>query len=557
MTDSAALRRLGRRRRCDAGLRRERGCGRATARRGERLATALGADGRVDVALERPSDPEHGDFATTVALRLAPVLRRAAARGRRRARRAGRPRRPRGAGRGRRVPASSTCASPPPGTGPRSPSCSRPAIATAPARPSGRSASRSRWCRRTRPGPITVAAARNGAYGDSVARLLEFAGHDVEREYYYNDAGSPDGAVPSLRRGAPARRGAARGRLPRRVHRRSSRCSTATPCRQMLEQIEATLERFRIHFDAGRARASSSASCPSCSAAARHVRARRRGLGRARPSTATRRTGCCIRSPERGGLAHLRGCGHRLPRDKLERGFDRVIYVLGADHHGIRRLVRGGRAHARLRPGARGGAALPARPPDPGGRGDEDVEATRRRRVPRRAAGRDRRRRRPLVPRQPRPRPDDRDRRRPGRARRARRTPSTTSSTRTRGSPASCATRARRAPSPSRRHELAPRSGSSSSGSSSSRPSSPRRRSGAGPHAIPVYAIRLADDFHRFYHHNRVLGSEAEAFRLALCRGDAGVIARCLDLVGVERARADVSCWRPARARFAEYPARR
>ncbi len=28
-------------------------------------------------------------------------------------------------------------------------------------------------------GPITVASARNGAYGDSVARLLAFAGHDV------------------------------------------------------------------------------------------------------------------------------------------------------------------------------------------------------------------------------------------------------------------------------------------------------------------------------------------------------------------------------------------
>ena len=31
-------------------------------------------------------------------------------------------------------------------------------------------------------GPITVAAARNGAYGDAVARLLSFSGHDVERE---------------------------------------------------------------------------------------------------------------------------------------------------------------------------------------------------------------------------------------------------------------------------------------------------------------------------------------------------------------------------------------
>jgi arginyl-tRNA synthetase len=55
-----------------------------------------------------------------------------------------------------------------------------------------------------------------------------------------------------------------------------------------------------------------------------------------------------------------------------------------------------------------------------------------------------------------------------------------------------------------------------------------------GPHAIPTYAIRLADDFHRFYHHHRVLESEAQAFRLGLCRATQNVIARCLDLVGVE-----------------------
>jgi len=54
------------------------------------------------------------------------------------------------------------------------------------------------------------------------------------------------------------------------------------------------------------------------------------------------------------------------------------------------------------------------------------------------------------------------------------------------------------------------------------------------PHAIPIYAIRVADDFHRFYHEHRVVDSETEAFRLALCRATQHVIARCLDLVGVE-----------------------
>ncbi|MBA2296950.1 MAG: arginine--tRNA ligase, partial [Actinobacteria bacterium] len=54
------------------------------------------------------------------------------------------------------------------------------------------------------------------------------------------------------------------------------------------------------------------------------------------------------------------------------------------------------------------------------------------------------------------------------------------------------------------------------------------------PHALPNYAIRLADDFHRFYHEHKVLGSETQAFRLALCTATRTVIARSLDLVGVD-----------------------
>ena len=54
------------------------------------------------------------------------------------------------------------------------------------------------------------------------------------------------------------------------------------------------------------------------------------------------------------------------------------------------------------------------------------------------------------------------------------------------------------------------------------------------PHAIPIYAIRVADDFHRFYHQHRVLESEQEEFRLVLVRAVQIVIARCLDLVGVD-----------------------
>ena len=54
------------------------------------------------------------------------------------------------------------------------------------------------------------------------------------------------------------------------------------------------------------------------------------------------------------------------------------------------------------------------------------------------------------------------------------------------------------------------------------------------PHAIPTYAIRVADDFHRFYQHHKVLGSEQEPFRLALCEATRTVVARCLELIGVQ-----------------------
>ena len=38
-------------------------------------------------------------------------------------------------------------------------------------------------------GPLHVGHARNAVLGDAIARLLDVAGHTVEREYYFNDAG--------------------------------------------------------------------------------------------------------------------------------------------------------------------------------------------------------------------------------------------------------------------------------------------------------------------------------------------------------------------------------
>jgi arginyl-tRNA synthetase len=54
------------------------------------------------------------------------------------------------------------------------------------------------------------------------------------------------------------------------------------------------------------------------------------------------------------------------------------------------------------------------------------------------------------------------------------------------------------------------------------------------PHARPTFAIRVAADFHRCYHEHRVLDSESEGFRLGLCQATQLVVARSLDLIGVE-----------------------
>ena len=155
----------------------------------ESAARAHAGDGHVAVELERPADPAHGDFATTVALRLAPQLRRS----------------PRELAQelaglaefGGLVEEVSVA-------GPgflnlrvgaawyraalaellEAGDCYGAGFAETPERVQVELVSANPT------GPLTVASARNAAYGDSVARLLELAGHQVEREYYVNDLGT-------------------------------------------------------------------------------------------------------------------------------------------------------------------------------------------------------------------------------------------------------------------------------------------------------------------------------------------------------------------------------
>jgi len=491
----------------------------------------LAGNGTVEVVLERPSDPAHGDFATNVALRLAPVLRRA----------------PRDvaeelasrAAFGDLVDAVEVA-------GPGflnlhvGASWFREAVAEmlaagdrygagAPARPERIQVE---LVSANPTGPITVAAARNGAYGDCVARLLAFAGHEVEREYYYNDAGS------QMERFRASVEAAARGEEPpedgyRGDYVQELAALGGDPVAHMLEQIEATLERFRIHFDSWARQSVLEQELPSLLPGlatylrdgATYVRSTEYGDERDR---------VLVRSRERGGLPTYEAADVAYLRDKLERGFDRVIYVLGADHHGVRgwyavvarmlgydparvevllyqlvHLTRGGEATKMSK--RRGDVVTLDELLDEVGvdaarwylvnRGHDqtieiDVDLAREKSEKNpvhyvqyaharicgilRNAG---------------------DRPAPG------------------GEPYGPAVEERNlvkrlAEFPAVVTEATQR---------------------RGPHAIPVYAVRVADDFHRFYHHRRVLESgDAEGFRLALCLTTRAVLARCLDLVGVE-----------------------
>ena len=212
-----------------------------------RLEARLSELAGAPVELERPNDPEHGDYATNVAMQLAPVRKRsprelgeelaAAALGLEEVERA------EVAGPGfvnlwlapswfgealaEMLDAGDTY-----GGG----SAERPEkvqVEMVSANPTG---------------PITVASARNGAIGDSVARLLQFAGHDVEREYYYNDSGAQMAkfreSVEAIRRGEEPPEDGYRGEYVAELA-----AEDGDPVPKMLERIESTLERFRIHFD--------------------------------------------------------------------------------------------------------------------------------------------------------------------------------------------------------------------------------------------------------------------------------------------------------------------
>ena len=178
-------------------------------------------------------------------------------------------------------------------------------------------------------GPMTAAGARHAAYGDSLARLLEFRGHEVTREYYINDIGGQvrrlGESIQARARGEEVPEGGYEGDYVRELARRIPGAATddvAVVAERgvllLLDKIRASMHAIGVDFDvwfsealAARGRAVGGGRTRSTSSSARGESYRSEGALWLRTTRARRAEG---RRP--GALdrrAVLLRVGHRLP----------------------------------------------------------------------------------------------------------------------------------------------------------------------------------------------------------------------------------------------------
>jgi arginyl-tRNA synthetase len=206
-------------------------------------------------------------------------------------------------------------------------------------------------------GPLTAAGGRHAAYGDSVARALEFAGHHVVREYYVNDRGGQidrfAGSIAARMKGEPVPEDGYEGEYVVEIGRTLEQegidpgdfdALARRGVALMLAAIEETLLRYRVVFDTW----SSERALHESGAVERALEeAREAGhVYESEGATWLRTTTfgddkdrVLIRS-EGDPTYFLSDIAYH--RDKLDRWADRLIDVLGADHHGyVERLPAG------------------------------------------------------------------------------------------------------------------------------------------------------------------------------------------------------------------------
>jgi arginyl-tRNA synthetase len=198
-------------------------------------------------------------------------------------------------------------------------------------------------------GPLHVGGGRHAAYGDALVRLLEAVGHDVQREYYVNDAGGqierfsasiaarmrgeevPEGGYEGDYVADLAERFAAEGLDPGDAEALGRRGVEA-----VVGKVRTTLERFGVSFDTWFSERDLYARGEVEQALARldeggHTYRSEEALWLRTTTFGDDKDRVLIRS---NGEPTYLAADVAYHWDKLERGFGRLVDVLGADHHG-------------------------------------------------------------------------------------------------------------------------------------------------------------------------------------------------------------------------------
>jgi len=204
-------------------------------------------------------------------------------------------------------------------------------------------------------GPIHVGTGRHAAYGDSLVRLLGAVGHEVRREYYVNDAGSQIGrfaeSIAARMRGEEPPEDGYAGDYVTEIAERLAAEGVEPGDREALERrgiekvldgVRQTLERFGVSFDNWFSERSLYAEGEVETAVAElekrgHTYRSEDALWLRTTAFGDDKDRVLIRS---NGEATYLTPDIAYHWDKLQRGFDRLIDVLGADHHGYVARIR-------------------------------------------------------------------------------------------------------------------------------------------------------------------------------------------------------------------------
>jgi arginyl-tRNA synthetase len=205
-------------------------------------------------------------------------------------------------------------------------------------------------------GPLTAASGRHAAYGDALARLLEMSGHSVTREYYFNNAGSQvtklGVSVRARARNEPVPEDGYQGdyvaelaaRIPGAADKDAEELGEQASA-LIMESIRATLKAYRVEFDSYFLEGSLHEGDPSPIAVAFQVLKEQSHSYESEDALWMRTTDYGDdkdRVLERStGAATYFAADVAYHENKVQRGYDRLIDVLGADHHGYIGRMKG------------------------------------------------------------------------------------------------------------------------------------------------------------------------------------------------------------------------